>query len=191
MNATSNMKVTKWIVKKMNRRLSNVEGNRIKARERRIKRTMRWAIIATLAWVVPFTTEYGETIVIENVYAGVREMPENTTSPVAGRAEDGAGVEDGNTGEDLVAKIAKTFPENPDVMVAIAKAESGLNPKASNVNRNGSSDIGLFQVNSIHGYDDLEMFDPEKNIEAARKIYEKQGLTAWVAFQNGSYKKFL
>ena len=186
------MTITKWMRKKTMNRLVKIENLNISKRERRIKRTMRWAIIATLAWIVPFTTEIPEKKwVFENVYAGVREMPENVSSPETGTAEDGAGVEGGNTGEDVVAKIAKTFPENPDVMVAIAKAESGLNPKATNVNRNGSSDIGLFQVNSIHGYDDLEMFAPEKNIEAARKIYEKQGLTAWVVFQTGAYKKFL
>lgn len=88
-------------------------------------------------------------------------------------------------------KIAKAFPENPEVMVAVAKAESNLNPYATNRNTNGSRDIGLFQINSVHGGNDLELFDVDKNIEAARKVYDKQGITAWSAVNNGSYMKHL
>lgn len=88
-------------------------------------------------------------------------------------------------------KIAKTFPENPTIMMAIAQAESGMNPLASHKNTNGSVDIGLFQINSIHGKDQLELFDVDHNIEVARQVYEKQGLGAWVAFSNGAYLKFV
>lgn len=88
-------------------------------------------------------------------------------------------------------KIAKTFPENPEVMIAVAKAESGLNPLTTNRNTNGSRDIGLFQINSVHGYSDLEMFDVDKNLVAARAIYDKQGITAWAAVNNVSYLKHI
>ena len=88
-------------------------------------------------------------------------------------------------------KIAQAFPEHPELMIAIAKAESGLNPYAMNKNRNGSTDTGLFQINSIHGHDQLELTKVDKNIEVARKVYEKQGLGAWVAYTNKSFEKFL
>ena len=88
-------------------------------------------------------------------------------------------------------KIAEAFPEHPELMIAIAKAESGLNPYATNKNRNGSTDTGLFQINSIHGHDQLELTKVDKNIEVARKVYEKQGLGAWVAYTNKSFEKFL
>lgn len=88
-------------------------------------------------------------------------------------------------------KIAKVFPENPKVMIAVAKAESGLNPLATNRNTNGTRDIGILMVNSVHGHDDLDMFDVDKNLAAARSVYDKQGITAWSAFNNGSYLKFL
>lgn len=88
-------------------------------------------------------------------------------------------------------KIAETFPEYPELMIAVAKAESGLNPLATNRNTNGSRDIGLMMINSVHGYDDLEMFDVDKNLAAARSIYDKQGITAWAAFNNGSYLTFM
>lgn len=88
-------------------------------------------------------------------------------------------------------KIAETFPENPAVMIAIAKAESGMNPLSAHINTNGTRDIGLMQVNSVHGHDDLEMFDVDKNLKAARAVYDKQGITAWSTFNNGSYLKHL
>jgi hypothetical protein len=88
-------------------------------------------------------------------------------------------------------KIAETFPENPAIMKAIAQAESGMNPIASHKNINGSVDIGLFQINSVHGNDQLELFDVDKNLAVARQVYEKQGLGAWSAFSNGSYLKYV
>lgn len=92
---------------------------------------------------------------------------------------------------EVVRMIEEKFPENPKLMVAIARAESGLNPYATNKNKNGSVDTGIFQINSVHGHDQLELTKIEKNIEVARKVYEKQGLGAWVAYTNGSFKKFL
>ena len=88
-------------------------------------------------------------------------------------------------------KIAQAFPENPKVMIAIAKAESNLDPNATNVNTNGSTDTGLFQINSIHGEDELSLFDVDKNIAVARKIYDKQGLSAWSVFNNKSFLKHM
>lgn len=36
---------------------------------------------------------------------------------------------------------------NPDVLLAIAKVESGFNPSAENVNKDGTKDYGMFQIN--------------------------------------------
>ena len=72
---------------------------------------------------------------------------------------------------------------------AIMLAESGGNEKAINTNTNGTKDRGLFQINSIHK--ETNLFDPEHNIEVAYKVYKKQGWTAWSAYNNKSYKKFL
>jgi hypothetical protein len=114
-----------------------------------------------------------------------------TVANEQGEAEDGDLAKNQDSGDGLAILIAEAFPENPEIMIAIAKAESGMNPQAVNYNRNGSIDTGLFQVNSVHGYDGLSLFDPEKNIKAAREIYDKQGIQAWTSFNNGSYKKFL
>lgn len=105
--------------------------------------------------------------------------------------EDGDLAKNQDSGDGLAILIAEAFPENPEIMIAIAKAESGMNPSAVNKNTNGSVDLGLFQINSIHGYDELSLFDAKKNIKAASEVYDKQGLRAWSSFTNGAYKKFL
>ena len=136
------------------------------------------------------------TIIIEQALGSeiVRIDAESDGMTVAneqGEAEDGDLAKNQDSGDGLAILIAEAFPENPEIMIAIAKAESGMNPQAVNHNRNGSIDTGLFQVNSVHGYDGLSLFDPKKNIGAAREIYDKQGITAWASFNNGSYQKFL
>jgi hypothetical protein len=89
-------------------------------------------------------------------------------------------------------KIRKTFPEEPELMIAIAKAESKLNPHAINrANSNGSVDTGIFQINSIHGYSEEFLKNEDNNLKVARLVYEKQGITAWSAYNNGSYKQWL
>ena len=82
--------------------------------------------------------------------------------------------------------ISQYFPENSDIMIKIAKLESNFNPNAVHINTNGTKDIGLMQVNSIHGYDEEWIKNPVNNLKAARIIYDTQGLSAWV-----TYKKYL
>jgi hypothetical protein len=74
-------------------------------------------------------------------------------------------------------------------MAAIALAESSGNPAAVNHNTDGSTDRGLWQINSVHG--SLSTFDPMGNAKAAVKIKSSQGLTAWVTYTSGAYRKFL
>jgi hypothetical protein len=75
-------------------------------------------------------------------------------------------------------------------------AESGGRADAFNgSNSNGTNDAGLMQINSIHvtsgliGYQDR--FNPELNMRAAYAIYNGSGWSAWVAYNNGSYLKYL
>lgn len=89
--------------------------------------------------------------------------------------------------------ICDVFGKDCKMAIAIAKAESGLNPKAVNSrNTNGTSDYGLFQINSIHKPTEAQKFDPRENAKVAKRLYEARGnWTAWSAYNNGAYKKFM
>lgn len=105
---------------------------------------------------------------------------------------DAKGIDDdGRT--PIVALIRETFGDEAETAIAIAKAESGLNPKAVNEkNSNGSSDYGLFQINSIHNPTEEQKFNAEENIKMSKRIYDARGnWTAWSAYNNGSFKKYL
>jgi len=88
--------------------------------------------------------------------------------------------------------IQKYFGDQAHIALAVAKAESSLNPKATNLNRNGSTDTGLFQINSIHGYETDYLLDVENNVKVAYEIYKKAGnqFTPWVAYNTGAYQKY-
>ena len=91
------------------------------------------------------------------------------------------------------------FPEEKvPLMVNIAKRESGLRPGAHNPNAaTGDNSYGLFQINMIgnlgparlkeyadigvKSYEDLK--DPWKNVQAAKKVFDSQGLGAWTTYQ--------
>jgi len=60
---------------------------------------------------------------------------------------------------------------NPYLLYAIAKVESGLNPRAINRNKNGTIDRGIMQINSSwdrylirHGIDPRYVWEPCYNI---------------------------
>lgn len=77
--------------------------------------------------------------------------------------------------------------------LAIAMAESGLNPTATHKNTNGSTDYGLFQVNSIHNPTQAEKTEPVANAKKAYSIYAAAGnkWTPWATFNSGAYKSHL
>ena len=51
---------------------------------------------------------------------------------------------------DCIDDAASYHGVNPQVLRAIGYQESHLNPQAHNRNRNGSEDLGMFQINTIH-----------------------------------------
>ena len=81
---------------------------------------------------------------------------------------------------------------------AICMAESGGVASKDNagLNRDGSTDYGLMQINSIHADmvdGNLERLrDPQVNIKVAYSISRAvTDWTAWSAYNNGKYKQFL
>ncbi|MFC5474045.1 lytic transglycosylase domain-containing protein [Paraherbaspirillum soli] len=78
-------------------------------------------------------------------------------------------------------QAATSYGVNPDLLYAIAKTESSLNPRAINRNKDGSYDIGLMQINSRwfpqlekYGVDREQLYDPCVSIQVG----------AWILAQN-------
>lgn len=75
-------------------------------------------------------------------------------------------------------EAAGHYGVNAQLLYAIAKTESGLNPKAINrSNRNGTYDIGLMQINSRwlpmlrkHGIDEEQLYDACTSIQVGAWI---------------------
>ena len=103
--------------------------------------------------------------------------------------------------DDMIAAvaIAAGFPkERIATMVAIALAESGGDATAVGRAVPSRPDYGLWQINFIHA-DILPGFFPpgtgwkssSANANAAKKIYDMQGLNAWTVYNTGAYLRFM
>jgi hypothetical protein len=94
------------------------------------------------------------------------------------------------------AQLARNagFPDNEIARaVAISIAENGSgDPNAEHVNTNGSTDYGLWQINSIHGLPVSQLKDPQGNANAAFQIWKAAGnsWSPWSTFKSGKYMAF-
>lgn len=89
-----------------------------------------------------------------------------------------------------VARAAQAagFPDDQLVTaVAVAFAESGFNATAINrSNSNGSTDYGLWQINSVHNFPEVAngtWRDPKVNASMALRVYRRQGWNAWSVYR--------
>jgi hypothetical protein len=98
-----------------------------------------------------------------------------------------------HTPEQLIKEV---FGDKADIAIAIAKAESGLNPEAVGdlhitFEKDGKlmgMSCGLFQVRILEGRPDCETLkDPETNVRYAKALYDKSGFQPWSAYTSGKY----
>lgn len=86
-------------------------------------------------------------------------------------------------------------PHAAQVATAIALAESGGDASATNHNINGSTDYGLWQINSIHSdiLSSGQWSDPNSNSQMAYKVYSQAGnsFRPWVTYNTGKYLAFM
>jgi lysozyme C len=82
------------------------------------------------------------------------------------------------------------FPEAAvGKMLCTIKYESNFYERALNRNRNGSTDYGLFQINSIHvgragcPRTAAGLYDAAANARCASTIYDSQGINAWYGYK--------
>lgn len=86
------------------------------------------------------------------------------------------------------------FPSrHQDDMVAIAMAESsGDLSVVSDPNSNGTRDRCAWQINDVHDFDRWRLVnDPAYCAQAARDVYDRQGLGAWTVYNTGAYRQYL
>jgi len=76
--------------------------------------------------------------------------------------------------DSIFEKAGADFGIEPSLLKRIATIESSMNPRAINQNQNGTMDIGLMQINTIHlrrlskiGITQESLKDPEVNIYVA------------------------
>jgi len=81
--------------------------------------------------------------------------------------------------------------ENYKLAIAIFRSESGLREDAININTNGTIDVGVAQINSVHfkkpGCSLKEVATYKGNIDCAYSIYQASGWTPWTVFKTGAF----
>jgi hypothetical protein len=72
--------------------------------------------------------------------------------------------------------------------VAISFAEDGSHDtRAVHHNSDGSTDTGLWQINSVHRIPQAQLFDPAKNAQAAWEIsHQGNDFTPWTTYTSGA-----
>lgn len=98
------------------------------------------------------------------------------------------------TRDRIIEEIRATFPESPDLAVAIAKCESGLNPTIRSQHQLSYGQERSYGIMQVHapdwhddalrlGYDNYQT-DVQDNLKMARYIYEQAGkrFTPWSCY---------
>lgn len=90
--------------------------------------------------------------------------------------------------------ICWVFGSDCRMALAVSHAENGTRQcDRISVNKNGSVDFGVFQINTVHikRIPVRDMVDCQKNIRMAYVLFKEQGWNPWVAYQNKAYLKYL
>ena len=85
--------------------------------------------------------------------------------------------------EQIIRDEAKKEGVDPDFAVRVAKCESGLDPKAVHINKNGSKDRGVFQWNDKWHpeVNDHYAFDPKLATREFCKAFKNGNISWWNA----------
>lgn len=95
------------------------------------------------------------------------------------------------------SEAAQRYGINEKILIAIAKVESNFNPSAININKNGSVDHGLMQINSQHlkklaalGINEKNLMDPCTNVHVGAwilaEVMQRHGNKWWAVGAYGA-----
>jgi hypothetical protein len=92
--------------------------------------------------------------------------------------------------------ICETWGKDCKTALAVSRAENGTRKcdRQGALNKNGTHDWGVFQINEIHlkkGYTLKDFTDCKKNIQIAHSIYKGSGWGAWSVYNNKKYLQHL
>ncbi len=95
--------------------------------------------------------------------------------------------------KDTITKIANELGVEPELAIAVAKAESSLNPNCINKNKGGSIDRGLFQWNDYYHPEitDAMAFNPEIATRLFCKAVKGGSLHAYWSASEPNWKKLV
>lgn len=95
----------------------------------------------------------------------------------------------------IATLIGSNYKIDVAVFIAVIWAESGMNPKAVNRNKNGTTDFGICQFNDYWYKDIISPHDALNNPELALNVmaqqWEKGRQNDWITYRNKSYIPFL
>ena len=88
--------------------------------------------------------------------------------------------------EEIIREEARKEGVDPDLAVRIAKCESGLDPKAVHINKDGSKDRGVFQWNDKYHpeVNDDYAFNPKLATREFCKAFKNGNLSWWNTSKN-------
>ena len=97
--------------------------------------------------------------------------------------------------EEIARNIAGTHGIDEDIFAAVLYCESGMNPKAVNRNKNGTTDYGICQFNdywygSIISPDEA-LNQPVKALNIMAKMWKKGRQKDWICYRNKKYIPWL
>ena len=97
---------------------------------------------------------------------------------------------------EIRAYICPKLGDKCNTFIAVLKAENGTHECTRDnrgLNRNGSVDIGLAQINwkpgSPHSFEQLQ--DCKYNLDVALSMYARRGFQPWYAYTKGAYLRHL
>ncbi len=115
---------------------------------------------------------------------------------LAAQAADAVGLVRGGTysAADMAGLASNVRAQNPAIMGAVGMAESGGRPRAVGPQTSGGRGRGLWQIMwPLHAasFPGMDPFEAGDNARMMKSIQGSQGMDAWEAYTNGSYRRFM
>jgi soluble lytic murein transglycosylase-like protein len=88
----------------------------------------------------------------------------------------------------LIHEYSAKYGIETDIALRVAEAESNFKADAINYNTNGTRDLGVMQINDIHGLSDECRLNARCNIEWAMEKMSTVGTTPWYSSKHRWYE---